>query len=243
MCRPLPRRTTGEIFITMAKEGSTIGGIMDSFGTALSIALQYGVPLGSVGQQVQPHSVRADGTHVQQGHPDRQERGRLHRSLAGLTFMSGHDHDPVPPIDKTSKGNGSEDSGPQQFRHGWIERGRWCRGRIGRAGDPVGQPQRSDNRSVRQRQRSQQRFSHRLDTMQEIEGQSDQFARFQMTRRAVTTAAASPCETATATSATTVATAWAAANPPSPSVFPSCLGPEGKPAGPSGTIDNIQAMD
>jgi ribonucleoside-diphosphate reductase alpha chain len=29
----------------MAKEGSTIGGIMDSFGTALSIALQYGVPL------------------------------------------------------------------------------------------------------------------------------------------------------------------------------------------------------
>jgi ribonucleoside-diphosphate reductase alpha chain len=29
----------------MAKEGSTIGGIMDSFGTSLSIALQYGVPL------------------------------------------------------------------------------------------------------------------------------------------------------------------------------------------------------
>jgi ribonucleoside-diphosphate reductase alpha chain len=35
----------GELFITMAKEGSTIGGIMDSFGTAISIALQYGVPL------------------------------------------------------------------------------------------------------------------------------------------------------------------------------------------------------
>jgi ribonucleoside-diphosphate reductase alpha chain len=29
----------------MAKEGSTIGGLMDSFGTAISIALQYGVPL------------------------------------------------------------------------------------------------------------------------------------------------------------------------------------------------------
>ncbi len=29
----------------MAKEGSTIGGLMDSFGTATSIALQYGVPL------------------------------------------------------------------------------------------------------------------------------------------------------------------------------------------------------
>ena len=29
----------------MAKEGSTIGGLMDSFGTAISISLQYGVPL------------------------------------------------------------------------------------------------------------------------------------------------------------------------------------------------------
>lgn len=35
----------GELFITMAKEGSTIGGLMDCFGTALSMSLQYGVPL------------------------------------------------------------------------------------------------------------------------------------------------------------------------------------------------------
>jgi ribonucleoside-diphosphate reductase alpha chain len=35
----------GELFITMAKEGSTIGGLMDSIGTLTSIALQYGVPL------------------------------------------------------------------------------------------------------------------------------------------------------------------------------------------------------
>jgi ribonucleoside-diphosphate reductase alpha chain len=35
----------GEIFITMAKEGSTISGLMDSFATAVSLALQYGVPL------------------------------------------------------------------------------------------------------------------------------------------------------------------------------------------------------
>ena len=37
--------TPGELFITMAKEGSTIGGLMDSFGTAISLCLQYGVPL------------------------------------------------------------------------------------------------------------------------------------------------------------------------------------------------------
>ena len=38
----------GEMFITMAKEGSTIGGIMDSLGTAVSVALQYGVPIESL---------------------------------------------------------------------------------------------------------------------------------------------------------------------------------------------------
>ena len=35
----------GEIFITMAKEGSTVSGLMDAFATAVSLALQYGVPL------------------------------------------------------------------------------------------------------------------------------------------------------------------------------------------------------
>ncbi|MBL8240686.1 MAG: vitamin B12-dependent ribonucleotide reductase [Bryobacterales bacterium] len=37
--------TPGELFITMAKEGSTISGLMDSFATAVSFGLQYGVPL------------------------------------------------------------------------------------------------------------------------------------------------------------------------------------------------------
>jgi ribonucleoside-diphosphate reductase alpha chain len=38
----------GELFITMSKEGSTIGGLMDTVGTLTSIALQYGVPLESL---------------------------------------------------------------------------------------------------------------------------------------------------------------------------------------------------
>ncbi len=40
-----PDGRPGELFITMAKEGSTVGGLMDSFGTAISMSLQYGVPL------------------------------------------------------------------------------------------------------------------------------------------------------------------------------------------------------
>ena len=38
-------RKPGEIFITMAKQGSTLAGMMDAFATSISIALQYGVPL------------------------------------------------------------------------------------------------------------------------------------------------------------------------------------------------------
>ena len=38
----------GELFVTMAKEGSTIGGLMDSVGALTSMALQYGVPLDAL---------------------------------------------------------------------------------------------------------------------------------------------------------------------------------------------------
>jgi ribonucleoside-diphosphate reductase alpha chain len=37
--------TPGELFIRMAKEGSTISGLMDSFAMAVSLALQHGVPI------------------------------------------------------------------------------------------------------------------------------------------------------------------------------------------------------
>ncbi len=41
----------GELFITMAKEGSTIGGLMDGIGTLTSMALQYGVPLEALAKK------------------------------------------------------------------------------------------------------------------------------------------------------------------------------------------------
>ena len=40
-----PDGEPGEIFIKMAKEGSTVSGLMDSFALAVSISLQHGVPL------------------------------------------------------------------------------------------------------------------------------------------------------------------------------------------------------
>ena len=50
----------GELFIQMAKEGSTMGGLMDTIGTLTSISLQYGVPLMTLvekfsHQRFEPH--------------------------------------------------------------------------------------------------------------------------------------------------------------------------------------------
>ncbi|MDB4476670.1 vitamin B12-dependent ribonucleotide reductase [Rhodopirellula sp.] len=102
-----PDGRPGEIFITMAKEGSTIGGIMDSFGTALSIALQYGVPLEVLVNKFSHTRFEP------MGHTSNKDI-RIAKSVVdyiarwlGLTFMSGHDHMPTS-IDNTSKGNGSE---------------------------------------------------------------------------------------------------------------------------------------
>jgi ribonucleoside-diphosphate reductase alpha chain len=71
--------TPGELFITMAKEGSTISGLMDSFATAISYGLQYGVPLqfyvdkfahvrfepsGYTGNKVIPYAKSIIGLHL-----------------------------------------------------------------------------------------------------------------------------------------------------------------------------------
>src|SRR6185436_11443343 len=40
--------TPGEVFIRIAKEGSTIGGLMDTIATLVSVSLQYGVPVDSL---------------------------------------------------------------------------------------------------------------------------------------------------------------------------------------------------
>ncbi len=43
--------TPGEIFVRMAKEGSAIAGLMDSFATAISLALQHGVPMAVLAEK------------------------------------------------------------------------------------------------------------------------------------------------------------------------------------------------
>ncbi len=99
-----PDGRPGEIFITMAKEGSTIGGIMDSFGTALSIALQYGVPLEVLVNKFSHTRFEP------MGHTSNKDI-RIAKSVVdyiarwlGLTFLSGNDEVPKK-VEQTNKGN------------------------------------------------------------------------------------------------------------------------------------------
>ena len=67
----------------MAKEGSTIGGLMDTIGTETSLGLQYGVPLRVFVDKFSHTRFEPSGWTHEPGHPARQERRRLHLPLAG----------------------------------------------------------------------------------------------------------------------------------------------------------------
>jgi len=56
-----PDGRVGEIFVSLAKEGSTLSGLMDCFATAISIALQHGVPLHELITQFSRHQFEPKG--------------------------------------------------------------------------------------------------------------------------------------------------------------------------------------
>ena len=167
-----PDGRPGEIFITMAKEGSTIGGIMDSFGTALSIALQYGVPLEVLVNKFSHTRFEP------MGHTTNKDI-RIAKSVVdyiarwlGLTFMS--DHDPTRGhSDNTNKGNGVEAASASSVMIGLKED----------AGAAVALAERatflaSISESANGKGRSTN--GHAAKAEQRDGGQGDQFARFQM---------------------------------------------------------------
>ena len=103
-----PDGRPGEMFITMAKEGSTIGGIMDSFGTALSIAMQYGVPLEVIVNKFSHTRFEP------MGHTSNKDI-RIAKSVVdyiarwlGITFMSGNDYSPSAEGAAKTGGNGPD---------------------------------------------------------------------------------------------------------------------------------------
>ena len=59
----------GELFINMSKEGSTVGGLMDTIGVLTSFALQYGVPVGTLANKMRNNRFEPYGL-VFEGDPD-----------------------------------------------------------------------------------------------------------------------------------------------------------------------------
>ncbi|MEZ6090331.1 MAG: vitamin B12-dependent ribonucleotide reductase [Pirellulaceae bacterium] len=106
-----PDGRPGEVFITMAKEGSTIGGLMDSFGTSTSIALQYGVPLEVLVNKF---------THTRfepMGHTSNPDI-RIAKSIVdyifrwlGITFLAGYREATVPHVAAKVEDTGSAAGG------------------------------------------------------------------------------------------------------------------------------------
>jgi ribonucleoside-diphosphate reductase alpha chain len=107
-----PDGRPGEVFITMAKEGSTIGGLMDSFGTAISLSLQYGVPLEVLVNKFSHTRFEPNGHTT---NPDI----RIAKSVVdyifrwmGLTFMAGYREEQKAKADLISGSESKETSKP-----------------------------------------------------------------------------------------------------------------------------------
>ena len=79
-----PDGQPGEIFLKMAKEGSTVSGLMDSLRHDRLRRVAVRRSAARPGQQVRARPVRAVGLHRQPGDPDRQVDRGLHLPVAGL---------------------------------------------------------------------------------------------------------------------------------------------------------------
>ena len=137
-----PDGRPGELFLTMAKEGSTVGGLMDCFGTAISICLQYGVPLEVLVNKFSHTRFEPMG-HT--ANPD----VRIAKSVVdyifrwlGVTFLDGFREaakglplgDPDDAVEKRRDGD-AKSTGTQKARGG--ESGKQTSNGHGRSGKPV----------------------------------------------------------------------------------------------------------
>ena len=83
--------TVGEIFLTdIGKEGSTMRGLLNAFATAISLGLQYGVPLEDFVRKFSYMRFEPEGMTEQPGDPVRQIDARLHHALGREPLHRGH---------------------------------------------------------------------------------------------------------------------------------------------------------
>ncbi|MHC5115042.1 MAG: adenosylcobalamin-dependent ribonucleoside-diphosphate reductase [Planctomycetota bacterium] len=103
----------GELFITMSKEGSTIGGLMDSLGTAISVALQYGVPIESLVNKFAHQRFEPQGMTANRDIPFAKSLVDYIFRWMGMEFIPGYREANAPQRSQPSRGtDGSAGSSP-----------------------------------------------------------------------------------------------------------------------------------
>jgi ribonucleoside-diphosphate reductase alpha chain len=119
----------GELFITMSKEGSTIGGLMDSLGTAISVALQYGVPIESLVTKFAHQRFEPMGMTTNRDIPFAKSLVDYIFRWMGMEFIAGYREANAPPrtqgamkdSDRALAGPGSSGVGTKEDAR-WSER-------------------------------------------------------------------------------------------------------------------------
>jgi ribonucleoside-diphosphate reductase alpha chain len=82
--------TPGEVFITMAKQGSTIGGLMDTIATLISLNLQYGVPMDAIVRKFEHMRFEPSGMTTNQDIPFAKSFIDYVVRWMGMQFVSGY---------------------------------------------------------------------------------------------------------------------------------------------------------
>jgi len=108
--------TPGELFITMAKEGSTIGGLMDVIGTETSLALQYGVPLDAMVKKFSHARFEPSGWTTNPDIPVAKSVVDYLFRWLGITFIAGYREANTPQREGDSSGHGTEGETSSNFK-------------------------------------------------------------------------------------------------------------------------------
>ncbi|MBC22341.1 MAG: ribonucleoside-diphosphate reductase, adenosylcobalamin-dependent [Phycisphaerae bacterium] len=143
--------TPGELFITMAKEGSTIGGLMDSLGTAISVALQYGVPIESLVTKFAHQRFEPMGMTTNKDIPFAKSLVDYIFRWLGMQFIDGYKELNAPKRPSTGSEQGKVDSGNPVIRTSTttdtnrVQEGHTCTD--SQAGSDKDEPSRADGSS------------------------------------------------------------------------------------------------
>ncbi len=98
----------GELFITMAKEGSTVGGMMDAFATSISLCLQYGVPLEALVKKFSHQRFEPNGMTSNKDIPFAKSIVDYVFRWLGLTFLEEYRKTNLPARSETSSPRAAE---------------------------------------------------------------------------------------------------------------------------------------